>query len=318
MYDFGQQFSNSFMSMYQFNQQRKLDKERMGYEKDRVNMEQQRVNMAKEQYSIENAARAEEARLRALEHEQSMIDYSLRNEKSRAELDQYNAELAFRAANPVLLDMTNDGVSNPTGFDPRMASEYLPYAIGSGLVFKNGEMVRQDMQNYMIPNNNDIAANQMNEFANTRSFEFEKQKHQDTVDYQNKSLNIQGADYNLKVKQLNQETEDKKTTKAKTIDASMTAMHDAGGLRSPSLLSKAWNMPKGTAAQVNALNYAYQVAREEAKYIADTEGVPVEDILSRLRWLASNPKTGKSATEYNPIKEASPWAMPWNQGRGRN
>jgi len=306
------------MNMYQFNQQRKLDKERMGYEKDRVNMEQERVNMTKEQYAVENTARAEEARLRAAEHEQSMINYSLMNKKSQSELDQFNADLAFRKNNPAYLDFTNDNTDNPTAIDPRLMQEYLPLAIGKGLTFKDGSLMTTAMQNYMIPGNNDMATAQMNEYGNTRNFGLEEQKHKDTASYQNRSLNMQGVGNSLAQQKFNQETEDRDITKAKTIDASMTAMYQSGSLKSPSLLYAAWNMPKG-AAQVNALNAAYKVARQEAQDIAKTEKVSVDAILDRLRSLASTSgKWNKTSTEYDTINKMSPIDNAVKQGRGRN
>jgi len=66
-YDFANSFSNNFMGMYQFNQQRKLDQERLGMERERVGFDRERVDMDRQR----TAAMLEESAMNRLIAEQN-------------------------------------------------------------------------------------------------------------------------------------------------------------------------------------------------------------------------------------------------------
>jgi len=79
MYDFAKNFQDSFMGMYQFNQQRKLDRERIGMEKQRIDLERQRVEDSlltgqSNRSLLELQRQTEEFGLRRSQEEQAFFD----------------------------------------------------------------------------------------------------------------------------------------------------------------------------------------------------------------------------------------------------
>lgn len=94
--NWGENISNTFMSMYATNAQRKLEQERLAMERQKL--------------------------------ESQLETDKLSREWTGEQIKQARDKAKFYAANPIYLDMTDDKTSNPTAFNPEYAAQYMPYA----------------------------------------------------------------------------------------------------------------------------------------------------------------------------------------------
>jgi hypothetical protein len=94
--NWGENISNTFMSMYATNAQRKLEQERLAMERQKL--------------------------------ESQLETDKLSREWTGEQIKQARDEAAYYAAHPLYLDMTDDNFNNPTPMDPRYADKYVPYA----------------------------------------------------------------------------------------------------------------------------------------------------------------------------------------------
>ena len=136
--NWGENLANSFMSMYQANNQKKLETERMGLERDRLGLERQRT-------------------------EDAIKTNLLQRTQMEAEMARQREEDEFYAQHMVQGDINNDGIMED--YNARYAKDLQPYFYNSVNLptFENGVVgTRVERgQNYNIPNLISLATGQV-------------------------------------------------------------------------------------------------------------------------------------------------------------